>query len=212
MKKYLFFVVTCACAISCGSSNKMMNSATQPAVESSIATKTTLEGTQVNVESTLLQGIELSDALSEDGLSIVKRPFRWFAGIGRASDKQIAIEIAQREAYATLSRIISNIVNDQGRKGAIINNQEVQLALKLNWDQFSSSVQSGCEPFGSTTIEYDPSTKIYSAVAKIGIRGDRYIKLLNAAGSYKPSNLSGSNLEQFIAVNNAIMEAAKGSN
>lgn len=193
---------------SCGSSK---NVALAPAVESSRTTTTSLEGDKVTSETVKLTGIEMADALNEDGTDLVKRPYKWFAGIGKADNKQVAIELAQREAYATISRVLNNAVLDQAKRGNVVNNGNVQQALTSHWEQVSASVEKGCEPFGNTTIEYNASTRMYEATAKVGIRGDRFNQLLNTAGNFKPSNLSGEELEQFIQANKAIMEAAKGN-
>lgn len=202
--------------ISCGSTKKATSSASytpsgqlRPAVESSISNHTSLEGTQARVETVKLTGIEMSEALSEDGTQMIQRPYKWYAGIGKADNKQVAIELAQREAYATISRILTNAVKDNAERGNVANNGKVQQALTSHWEQFSASLQKGCEPFGNTTVEYDPATRFYTVTAKVGIRGDKYNQLLNSAGDFKPSNLSGFELDQFIAVNKAIMEAAK---
>ena len=207
--------------ISCGSSKSVYSGSSttpssnstvlKPAVESTITTQTSLEGAQVSVETTKLQGIEMSEALSEDGASIVQVAYKWYAGIGEADNKQVAIELAQREAYATISRIFQNAVKDEAQRGNVMNNTKVQQALTLHWEQFSTSLQKGCEPFGNTTIEYNQATRIYKATAKIGIRGDRFNQLLNTAGNFKPADLSGSDLEQFIEINKSIMNAAKGN-
>lgn len=203
---------------SCGSSKNVSQSSSytskgelKPAVESTVSTQTSLEGTQTRVETVKLQGIEMAEALSEDGTQMIQRPYKWYAGIGKADNKQVAIELAQREAYATISRILTNAVKDNAERGNVDNNGTVMQALTSHWEQFSMSLQKGCEPFGNTTIEYDQATRMYSAMSKIAIRGDRFNQLLNSAGNFKPSNLSGSDLEQFIEVNKAIMEAAKGN-
>lgn len=87
----------------------------------------------------------------------------------------------------------------------------MQQALTSHWKQVSTSLQQGCEPFGNVTVEYSPTTHMYNVTAKVAIRGDRFNKMLNTAGNYKPEDLSGSELEQFIEVNKSIMEAAKGN-
>lgn len=200
-------VLSMVAFVSCGSSKSTL----KPTVESSISKQTTLEGTKVNVETVKLQGIEMSEALSEDGASIVKVAYKWYAGTGKADNKQVAIELAQREAYATISRIFSNIVKDGAERGNVANNGRVQQALTSHWEQFSSSLQKGCEPFGNTTIEYDQATRMYNVTAKVGIRGDRFNELLNTAGNFRPSDLSGAELDEFIEINKSIMNAAKGN-
>ncbi len=221
MKRFVsFFVIATAslAVISCGSSKKVTTSASytpsgqlRPAVESTITNQTSLEGTQTRVETIKLSGIEMAEALSEDGTQMIQRPYKWYAGIGKADNKQVAIELAQREAYATISRILTNAVKDNAERGNVANNGKVQQALTSHWEQFSTSLQKGCEPFGNTSIAYDQSTRMYTATAKIAIRGDRFNQLLNTAGNFKPSDLSGAELDQFIEINKAIMEAAKGN-
>lgn len=194
--------------LSCGSSK---NVALAPAVESSRTTTISLEGDKVTSETVKLTGIEMADALNDDGTDLIKRPFKWFAGIGKADNKQVAVELAQREAYATISRVLNNAVLDQAKRGNVANNGRVQEALKSHWEQVSASLTKACEPFGNTTIQYNASTRMYEATSKVGIRGDRFNQLLNTAGNFKPSDLSGDDLEQFIRDNKSIMEAAKGN-
>ncbi len=194
-----------------GSNQNTYSAPLRPAVESTITKQTSLEGTQVSVEKAKMQGIEMSEALSEDGSSIIQVAYKWYAGTGKADNKQVAIELAQREAYAIISRIFSNLVKDQSERGNVANNGKVQQALTSHWEQFSASLQKGCEPFGNTSIEYDQASRMYNATAKIGIRGDRFNQMLNTAGNFKPSDLSGSELEQFIEINKSIMNAAKGN-
>lgn len=189
---------------SCGSNKST-------AVESRTEKTRSLEGERVVQETSQLQGIEMVETLSEDGSKMVKVPYKWYAGIGRANDKQTAIELAQNEARATISRVIENIVTAQAERGAVANNGEVQKALTSYWKQMSASIQNACEPIGETKVEYSPSTKMYTVTAKVGVRGDRYQQLLNSAGNYKPTNLSPDDLQIFLETNQAIMEAAKGN-
>ncbi len=189
---------------SCGSSKNM-------AVESSIGKETSLEGEKVVVETTKLQGIDMVDDLSEDGTKMIKVAYKWYAGIGKADDKQTAIEMAELEARATVSRVIENAVKVEAERGTVANNGEVQKALTSHWNQISVSIQNACEPFGDTRVEYSQTTKMYTVTQKVGIRGDKFQKMLNNAGNYKPDNLSGKDLEDFIEVNKSIMNAAKGN-
>lgn len=206
MKKTYFVAIAFAMLLaSCGTA-KMT-----PIVEASRSTVTGLDGQQVVQETIKLSGIEMADALSDDGTEMIKRPYKWYAGIGKADNKQVAIELAQREAYATISRVLNNAVLDESERGNVANNGRVQQALTSHWQQVSASVQKACEPFGNTSIEYNQSTRMYEATSKVGIRGDRFNQLLNTAGNFKPSDLSGEELEQFIQTNKSIMEAAKGN-
>lgn len=174
------------------------------------SSQTSLEGEQVQTETLKLQGIEMSEALNDDGTALIQRPYKWYAGIGKADQKQMAIELAQREAYATISRVLNNAVYDESERGNVANNGRVQQALTSHWQQVSTSLTKACEPYGTTAIEYSPTTHMYIATSKVAVRGDRFNQLLNTAGDFKPSDLQGEELEKFIEVNKAIMEAAKG--
>ena len=158
-----------------------------------------------------MQGTVKAECLNDEGTEIIQRPFKWFAGIGNADNKQMAIELAQREAYVTISRVLQNVVDDKATRGNLANNGRVQQAVTSHWEQVSMSIQKGCEPFGEAVIEYNPATRMYSVTAKVAIRGERFQQMLNNAGNFRPDSLSGEELEQFIEVNKAIMEAAKGN-
>ena len=207
MKKLNLFGIAVFASLamfSCGSSKDMT-------VQSNIDKQKSLEGEKVVVETTKLQGIDMVEDLNEEGTKIIKIPYKWFAGIGKANDKQTAIEMAELEARATISRVIENAVLAQSERGTVANNGEVQKALTSHWQQVSMSIQNACEPFGDTKVEYSPSTKMYTVTTKVGIRGDKYQQLLNNAGNYKPNSLSGKDLDDFIEVNKSIMNAAKGN-
>ena len=204
MKNFGMIALAAMVMVSCGTKK-------QTIVESRIENQKSLEGENVVVETTRLQGIEMIDDLSEDGLTMRKVAYKWYAGIGKANDKQTAVELADREARATISRIIENMVLEQAQRGTVANNGEVQKALTSHWQQVSRSIQNACEPFGDTKIEYNPSNRMYTVSAKVGVRGDRFQQMLNNAGNFKPSTLSGKDLEDFIETNKAIMNAAKGN-
>lgn len=158
-----------------------------------------------------LQGIEMKESMNEDGTALVKRPYRWFAGIGTADDKGVAVEMAQLEAYATVSRVIENAVKSNAERGALSDNGKVQKVIQSYWEQKSQSIQKACEPFGETEVTYNSDTGMYEAIAKVGIRGDRYVKLFDEAKNAKPEGLTGDDLKEFVNVNNAIIDAAKGN-
>ncbi len=206
MKKLFYLALGVSTMMSCASTK----SAIAPEVVSRKPV-TSLEGEKVNVESIKMQGIEMSESLNDDGTEMISRPFKWYAGVGKADNKQMAIELAQREAYATISRLLNNAVLDQANRGNVANNARVQQSLKSYWEQISSSLQQGCEPFGNVTVEYSPTTHMYNVTAKVAIRGDRFNKLMNTASNYKPEDLDGTDLEQFLEVNQLIIEAAKGN-
>ena len=160
---------------------------------------------QITTETVKLQGVEMVETLSEDGTSMIKRPYRWFAGIGKADDKSTAVELAQLEAYAQVSRVIENVVSAQAQRGTLTVN-------KSYWEQMSMSIQKATEPFGDTKIEYNSETKMYEATSKVGIRGDRYVKILDGAKDEKPAGLNGSELKEFTEINQSIIDAAKTMN
>lgn len=187
--------------VSCGSSKNVSDSRIEKA--------TSLEGESVVVETVKMTGIEMVDALSDDGMKMIKVPYKWYAGIGKANDKQTAIEMAELEARATVSRVVENIVLAESERGSVVNNGEVQKALKSHWQQMSMSIQNACEPFGDTKIEYNSTSKMYTVTGKVGMRGDKFQKMLNNAGNYKPQGLSGKDLEEFNKVNKSIIDAAR---
>lgn len=197
-------VVAVLMLVSCGSKKSAV-------VESKIEKGKNLEGERVPIEITKLYGTDMVEGLNEDGTKMVKVPYKWYAGIGKANDKQTAIEMAELEARATISRIIENAVLAEAERGTLVDNGAVQKALTSHWSQVSTSIQNACEPIGDTKIEFNPSTKMYTVTAKVGIKGSRFQELLNSAGSFKPTTLSGDDLQQFIDANQAIMNAAKGN-
>lgn len=203
MKNFGMIALVAMVVMGCGTQK-------QAVVETRIDNQKSLEGENVAVETTRMQGIDMVDDLSEDGLSMRKVAFKWFAGIGKANDKQTAVELADREARATISRIVQNMVKDEAERSTVANNGEVQKALTSHWEQVSLSLQNACEPFGDTKIEYNPATRMYTVTAKVGVRGDKYQQMLNNAGNFKPNTLTGKELEDFIETNKAIMNAAKG--
>lgn len=204
MKRVLYVVLSAMLLTACGSQKKIVQ-------EVSRSKSVSLEGEKVAVETRKMQGIEMAESLDDEGTGMIQRPFKWYAGIGKADNKQMAIELAQREAYATISRVLQNVVKDNAERGNLANNGRVQQALTSHWEQVSMSIQKGCEPFGDVIIEYSPATRMYSVTAKVAVRGDRFNQMLNNAGNFRPDNLSGDELNQFIEVNKAIMEAAKGN-
>lgn len=188
---------------SCGSSKTST-------FETTYKKDTNMAGETVVVKKTKMSGIEMCDELSDDGTKIVQVPYKWYAGIGKADVEQVAITLAQQEAYAEISRVFNNIVSDKAERGNAANNGRVQQSLRQYWEQMSLSVLKGCEPFGDVVVEYNSSDRMYTVTAKIGMRGDRFNELLNNSQNFKPSNLTGEEMKQFVELNKTIMEAAKG--
>lgn len=187
---------------SCGSARNLTTD-TQKSVAKN------LEGVKVSVEEVVESGVEKSECLNEEGTKIIERPYVWFAGRGKADNKQVAIELAQSEAYATISRVLRRAVLDQSERGNVVNNGRLQQAVTQYWKQVSSDLLKGCTPFGKTRIEYDPATRMYDVTAKVAIRGDRFNELMQTAGSFT-KDLTGEELEQFVEINKFIMKSAKG--
>lgn len=208
MKKVFIFSAIAIAMLSIVSCGTAKQTTTKP--ESARNNVTGLEGNTV-VEATIkTSGFENADALSDDGTEIIKKPYKWYLGIGEAGDQQMAIEIAQREAYATISRIMNNAVQDRADRGTVDTNKQVQEALTSHWSQFSQSLLKACEPFGDATVQYNPSTRLYKAYVKVAVRGDYFNQMLKTAAEFKPANLQGEELDKFIEANKAIMEAARG--
>lgn len=192
--------------VSCGGPKGLstVSSSAQP----ERSTVRNLEGDNVKQEVTRRTGIEVGDALNEEGTEIIKRPFKWFAGDAKADNKQMAIEIAQSEAYATISKVMDNIVESKIEQGELANNGKVQQAVRSYWKQISQTILKGCEPYGDVVTQFNKKDRMYAVNAKVAIRGDRYKKILADATDYKPANLSATELQSFIATNKEIIEAA----
>ena len=158
-----------------------------------------------------LQGVEMVETMSDDGMSMVKCPYRWFAGMAEADVQSVAVEMAQMEAYAAISRVIENLVTTHAERGTVAVNGRVQKALQSYWEQMSMSIQKACEPFGDTEVTYNSETGLYEVIAKVGIRGDRYVRLLDGAKDAQPDGLSGNDLKEFTDINQTIIDAAKGN-
>lgn len=208
MRRSIFILLIAVIFNSCSTSKQSTES--NP-LESKRTTERNIEGEKVTVETLKMQGIEMSESLNEEGTELVKYPFKWYAGTGKADNKQMAIELAQREAYSTISRVLNNAVISQAERGNVSNNGRVQQALTSHWEQVSYSLQQGCEPFGEVKIEYNKIDGMYNATARVAIRGDRFNKLIDSAGNFKPEDLKGEDLEEFLIINKQIMEATKSN-
>ena len=119
----------------------------------------------------------------------------------------LSMEESSRLSAAYQSRLF--MVMATVEKGALVDNSVVQEALKSHWKQISGNILTGCEPIGAAKVEYNKKTQMYTATAKVGIRGDIYQQMLQKAASFKPNNLSGKDLDQFIETNQTIIDAAK---
>ena len=205
MKRVIYLAVLAMVAVACGASK---NAATTE--ETTAAKQTNLKGQEIVTETFVSSGVDMTKTLNAEGTKIVERPYKWFAGIGTADNKMVALELAQREAAAAVSRTINNAVLDNAKRGNLANNGKVQQALASYWEQVSTSVQKACEPYGEAEISYNKSTGMYDVTAKVGIRGDKYVKLLEADTTEATKSLTPEERQAFIDENKSILEAAKG--
>ena len=164
-----------------------------------------------NKKTLQLQGVTMIETINDDGTDMIKRPYRWFAGMAEADVESVAVEMAQLEAYAAVSRVIETAVTTKAERSSLTVDGKVAKALKSHWEQMSFSIQKACEPFGDTDITYNDKTGMFEVIAKVGIRGDRYVKILDGAKKAKPEGLSNDELQSFLEVNDAIIDAAKSN-
>lgn len=181
-----------------------------------LATMMLIAGTKASAQSVTksnlkLNGIEMVETMSDDGMLIIKRPYRWFAGIAEADVQSVAVEMAQLEAYATVSRVIENMVMAKAERGSFGVNGKVQKAIMSHWEQVSMSIQKACEPFGETEVSFNSETGFYEVVTKVGIRGDRYVRMLDGAKDVHPDGLNAEETKEFVELNQTIINAAKGN-
>ena len=205
MKKVIYLAVLAMVAVACGASK---NAATT--TEEVAKKQTNLKGQEIVTETFVPSGVDFVKVLNDDGTKLIERPVKWWAAIGKADNKQVAYEKALREAAATVSRTINNAVLDNAQRGTLDNNGKTQQALTSYWKQVSTSVQKACEPYGEASITYNKATGMYEVTAKVGIRGDKYAKMLNADITEATKGLTPEERQAFIDENKSILEAAKG--
>ncbi len=211
MRSIIAGVLLVTLLYSCGSAKQAQNNSVTKHPDVVRTTDVSITGENVIQEIIKMDGFEMAQSLSEDGTKIIEVAYRWFAGNGEADNKQVAIELAQREAYATISRLFNNAVMDQAKRGNVVKTGKVQQALTSYWEQISATILKGAEPYGDVIVEYSPSTRMYNATAKVALRGDRFNQLMNSAAAYRPNDLNGTELQEFISGNKAILEAARGN-
>ncbi|MBQ7856977.1 MAG: hypothetical protein IJ348_07705 [Alistipes sp.] len=161
------------------------------------------------VETGATSGVEMVEDLSSDGLSIVKVAYKWFSGTAVADNKRIAIEMAQRDAYNTISRAVEQEVNQVADGYGSSCNGNTREAATSYWRQVSSSIIRGCAPLGDTNVEYIPSSGMYKVTAKMGMRGDRYNKMLDGAAQHRPAGLTPTELNVFMQISVAVVQNIK---
>ena len=168
-----------------------------------------LEGDCVRVQDEATSGYAMSETLSDDGTRIEQIAYKWFSGYAESDNKQMAIEMAQREAFNTVSRTFQNAVltaavgvsND-------VNGRAVE-AVTSCWAQVSNQVVRGCEPFGENRIEYNGNTGRYKVTAKIAMRGDLYKKIIDNIKNNIPQNLSENEVDIFLSVHTRVVEIVR---
>ncbi len=191
--------------ISCGTGKQVSDT-----IKVDVREEKSLEGRNVYVTEFEASGIdEAVKTLNDSGTGVEYMPFYWFAAMSTADDQQTAIEMAQREAYAVVSQVFDQHVITEASRGSLVNNGNTQKALKSHWEQVSSSVIRACRPYQKARIEYNRSTRKYTVTAKVGIRGDVFIQLMDQAAFAQPEGLSEEEMKQFIEINNSIINAAK---
>lgn len=196
MEKFYFIPVSILLLVlaSCGSSKKVAT------------TSKSLEGNKVLEETVEITGLEMVEALNEDGTKIIKVPYKWYLGRGTSENKQFSIEKAQRDAYATISRVMQNVVDDEAEKATLEVESKVRMALNSHWKQVSQSILKGAEPFGEVKIQFNPDTKLYESIAKVGIRGDKYKQLLRTSTEFNTEDLDSEELDNFLELHDKIMQ------
>ncbi len=170
---------------------------------------TNMEGDRVVRQELATSGIDMVKVLNEDGTGMVERPYKWYAGFSSMNSKAHAIKYAEMDARNRVANIIQSIVQEQIEGGALANNGKVQEAIRNHWQQLGQSISTGLEPYGNAIVEYNATTQMYDVTVKLGVSGERFQAMLRKAGNFKPSDLQGEELQQFIDVNNSIIEAAK---
>lgn len=209
MKKFLCLASVALIVLSCGSLRKS-SSHSSPFI-SPVETATDFTGEQVVQTKVAVSGIELSKAISEDGTQIIELPYRWFSGTATADNLSVAIEMAQREAYSTVSRELNNAVHDKAEGGSVVVDSKVKEAVRSYWSQVSTSLIKACGPYGDAVVNYNERTKMYTVMAKVAILAIKWNELVDSAGAYVPEDLNKEELDQFLELNKSIIEAAKGN-
>lgn len=208
MKQFFFFLMSAALLVSCGSAKPAYTPAPQ------IQTVTSLEGQQVNKETRADTGYDEGKGLSADGTKIEMVTYKWWAASADVDNKSAAIALARQRAYNAVAdnvnKCVASEVNSDSNIGIAGANGQYLESVTGAWKQFSNAVMKGCEPWGELEIEYNPSTGQYSVWAKVAIRGDRFVKLLNETATAAPANLSGSALDAYMETNKKIADALRG--
>lgn len=164
-----------------------------------------------------VSGVKMSDALSEDGTSIIQRPYRWWAGFATVNKYQEAVTQATEDAYVAVAREFDRKINEVVERGSVTTNGKVVDATKRYWTQISEKLVKQCGPFGEVEILIQPSKNnnhMYTVKAKVAMRGDYYIALIEKAAKEAPkkiqtNGMTAAEVNEVLELNNAILRAAK---
>lgn len=194
MKTKIMFLTMAYCIICCNSG-----------LWAQIQSKKSLEGKYVREETLVISGVEVVETLSDDGMSIIKRPYQWFEGTAADKNKRTAIEKAQRVAFNNISRFVNNAIMQVSNGSATSCNNDTLDKFVSHWKQFSKSVIRGCEPFGDVVVEYEPKSKIYTVTCKVALRGDRLQEMLKQHKERVPIIVYTEDVEIYKQLNTTIV-------
>ncbi|MBO5809888.1 MAG: hypothetical protein J6R32_03570 [Bacteroidales bacterium] len=127
----------------------------------------------------MTSGVEMVEDLSADGTRIEQVAYRWWLGMGEANVEKVAIRNAESDARRRVSETINSLVTQETKGGEVQVNGNVEEAIKTYWEQKSAALTRGCAPFGEYESEFDEKTGKYKVKAKVGIRGDKYVSILD---------------------------------
>lgn len=168
-----------------------------------------LEGDCVRVQDEATSGYAMAETLSSDGTRIEQIAYKWFSGYAESDNKQMAIEMAQREAFNTVSRTFNNAVLSAAVGVTNDVNGRAVDAVTSCWVQVSNQIVRGCEPFGENRIEYNRNTGKYKVTAKIAMRGDIYKKIIDNIKNNIPRNLSDSEMDIFMSIHTRVVDVVR---
>ena len=168
-----------------------------------------LEGDCVRVQDEATSGYVMAETLSSDGTRIEQIAYKWFSGYAESDNKQMAIEMAQREAFNTVSRTFNNAVLSAAVGVTNDVNGRAVDAVTSCWVQVSNQIVRGCEPFGENRIEYNRNTGKYKVTAKIAMRGDIYKKIIDNIKNNIPRNLSDSEMDIFMSIHTRVVDVVR---
>ena len=156
-----------------------------------------------------MSGVEVVQDISADGTKLEQVPYRWWLGMGEATVEKVAIRNAEDDARRRVASTINSFVTEETKGGEIQVNGNVEEAIKTYWEAKAAALTKGCVPYGEYESQYDEKTGKYKVKAKVGIRGDRYAKILDGSNDTKPEGLTQEEYQQFIDINQSIIDAAR---